>query len=370
MKKICFVATNNFAVENFLKNLIFETSKYYKVLIICFGANKLKKKFKKKNIIFKNVNIDRKINLLKDLLALFKIVSILKKEKIDIVHSIMPKTGFLVAVAGFLAGTKIRIHTFTGQIWCNYRNLKRFFFIKIDELIIYLNNYIFVDSFGQKKFLEKNLIHKKKLKILGNGSVSGFDIDMFKNKLKKKKSRKNTPTRILFVGRINTDKGIFDLLEAFNSLEKKFNIQLIISGSIDDMTIKDKFLNKINIGNILWIKDDIEIKNSYLEADLFCLPSYREGFGNSVVEANIAKLPVLISNIYGFGDIIKNNLYSRKCIPGDIKDLKKNLEKILINIDVYKRKSKKNILKIKKLYTMEKVLVEYIKFYKKITNEQ
>ena len=153
MKKICFVATNNFAIENFLKNLILETSKFYKIHIICSEANKLKKIFKGKNITIYNIAISRKINLINDINALLKISSILRKEKIDIVHSIMPKTGLLVAIAGIIARTKIRVHTFTGQIWCNYKFLKRFFFIKIDELIINLNNYILVDSFSQKKFL-------------------------------------------------------------------------------------------------------------------------------------------------------------------------------------------------------------------------
>lgn len=369
MKKICFVATNNFAIEIFLKNLILETSKLYKVFIICSEANKLKKIFKGKNIKIYNVNISRKINIINDVNALFKIAYKLRKEKIDIVHSIMPKTGLLVALAGFMVRTKIRIHTFTGQIWCNYKFLKRFFFIKIDELIINLNNHILVDSFSQKKFLKKNLNHRNKLKVIGNGSITGFDLKSIKKKLKKNFLKKNKLIKILFVGRINKDKGVFDLIDAFEDLKKKFNVQLIIAGNIDDSQIKNKFLRKIKINNLNWIKDQIEIKKSYSKADIFCMPSLREGFGNSVIEANIAKLPVLISDIYGFGDIIKNKLYSTKCLPGDIKDIKKNLEKILVNFDLYKKKSKKNILKIKKLYSMERIIIEYMKFYKKISNE-
>ena len=93
----------------------------------------------------------------------------------------------------------------------------------------------------------------------------------------------------------------------------------------------------------MWL-NKLEIK-SYLMSDIFCLPSYREGFGNAVIEANIAKLAVLITDIYGFSDI-KNKLYSRKCKPNDSNDLKK-IEKILINLKKYKNKSKKNFFKIK-----------------------
>ena len=101
-------------------------------------------------------------------------------------------------------------------------------------------------------------------------------------------------------------------------------------------------------------------------SDIFCLPSYREGFGNAVIEANIAKLAVLITDIYGFSDIIKNKLYSRKCKPNDSNDLKKNLEKILINLKKYKNKSKKNFFKIKKLYDQKILINEYCKFYKSL----
>lgn len=366
MKKICYIATNNFAIENFLKNLIQKVSEHYKVIIICSGASKFKKVFKKKNIVLYDVNIERKINLIKDFSSLLKIILILRKEKVDIAHSIMPKTGLLVSIAGIISGTKIRIHTFTGQIWCNLNLFKKFFFIKIDELIILLNNYIFVDSFGQKKFLEDNLNHRKKLKVIGNGSISGFDLKMFKEKKLNRLLFKKDKINILFVGRINKDKGIFNLIEAFENLKYKFNIRLIVSGTIDDMKIKENFLTLVKKNNILWLRNKPEIKKSYLISDIFCLPSYREGFGNSVIEANIAKLPVLITDIYGFGDIIKNKLYSRKCIPNDSNDLKKNLEKILINLKKYKSKSKKNFFKIKKLYDQKMIINEYYKFYKSL----
>ena len=333
MKKICIIATNNFAIQIFLKTLILQICKYYKVVIICSGASKLKKIFIKKNISFFDIKIERKIHLRDDLKALLRITSILKTEKVDIAHSIMPKTGLLVSLAGLLSGTKIRVHTFTGQIWCNFSFIKKFFFIKIDELIILLNNYILVDSFAQKKFLKKNLNHTHKLKVLGNGSIAGFDIDMFKKKNTQKFFLSKKKINILFVGRITKDKGIFDLIKAYENLKNQYNIRLIVSGNIDDNKIKNDFIKKVKKNNILWFKDKVDIKSSYLISDLFCLPSYREGFGNSVIEANIANLPVLISNIYGFGDIIKNKLYSRTCIPGDRNDLKKNLEKILINLN-------------------------------------
>lgn len=369
MKKICFIATNYHAVDNFLKNIILEICNDYKLFIICSNASKLKKILKKKNITFLDVDIERKINLLRDIKSLVKIISIFKKEKIDIAHSIMPKTGLLVSLAGIIAGTRIRIHTFTGQIWCNFGGIKKFFFIKLDEIIIFLNSYIFVDSFSQKKFLEKNLRHRNKIKVIGNGSISGFDLEMFKKKNLRYFLRRTKIINILFVGRITIDKGIFDLIEAYEDLKGRYKVKLIVSGNVDDMKIKKKFISKIRKNNILWLKNKLDIKRSYLISDIFCLPSYREGFGNSVIEANIAQLPVLITDIYGFGDIIKNKLYSRKCLPHNIYDLKKNLELILKNIKSYKIKSNKNFLKVKTLYNKKNIIKEYVRFYESISYE-
>tara|TARA_E500000178_G_scaffold350899_1_gene410797 strand:+ start:93 stop:1196 length:1104 start_codon:yes stop_codon:yes gene_type:complete len=363
MKKICFVSTTSFSIENFLKDLILTLSKRYKVFIICTDSSKLKKFFKNKNIRLIEININRKINIFKDIKSLVKIFYFLKKNKIDIVHSIMPKSGLLSCLASFFSNTKVRVHTFTGQVWCNMSFLKKFFFIKIDEIIFLLNTHILADSFSQKKFLERNLNHKNKLKVLANGSISGFDIDKFK-KIKNKKNKKKT-YKILYLGRITKDKGVMDLIEAYEIVKKRMNIELIIAGKLDDEEIKHQFLNKLHKNNIRWIKNNLNIKKAFLNKDLFCSLSLREGFGNTIIEANLAKLPVLITNIYGHGDIIKNKLYSRKVEPQNIADIVKNLEIILNNLNSYKKRINSNIFKIKRLYSKKIVIDKYLKFYDK-----
>ena len=64
-------------------------------------------------------NIARNIRPFKDLWSLIKLFFVFKKSKFDLIHSITPKAGLLSAVAGFFAGTPVRLHTFTGIRWIN-----------------------------------------------------------------------------------------------------------------------------------------------------------------------------------------------------------------------------------------------------------
>src|SRR5664279_3672549 len=97
--------------------------------------------------------IERKVSPWSDLLALIQLVALFRRERFDLVHSIMPKTGLLSMFAGWLAGVSNRIHTFTGQVWATKRGWKRYVLKLFDKLIVLFATCIFVDSPSQRNFL-------------------------------------------------------------------------------------------------------------------------------------------------------------------------------------------------------------------------
>src|SRR3990167_9541123 len=133
-KKVCFVTTIEMTVRAFLLEHIRAMSEIYDVCIIANTENPDFLKSLEINVIVIPVVIERKIYLLHDIKALFRLYWLFRKNGFDVVHSIMTKSGLLGMVAGFLARVPNRVHTFTGQLWVKQSGFKHFFLKSIDRL--------------------------------------------------------------------------------------------------------------------------------------------------------------------------------------------------------------------------------------------
>lgn len=267
------------------------------------------------NVKFHVVKIARHIDLKKDLSALFHMINLFWSEGFDIVHSHTPKAGLITALAGILSFRKKRIHTFTGQVWVDYVGFKRFLFKSIDKLICSINTFCYVDGHGQKKFLISNHIGSDaSLKVVRKGSLSGLDTERFnpsRNILKGKEIRHfNFPNFdgqvILFLGRINQDKGIRELLESFNFLQAKYPLRLLMVGPREPMPqdLDDLFTTMCKDQSIVHIDFVTNVEDYYSAADIYCLPTYREGCPVTILEASAMEKPVVASRIYGVSDTV------------------------------------------------------------------
>ena len=187
MKKICIITAVPDTINAFLKEHIHLISQNYSLTIITSSNHNIFSKIRKKSRLI-SVNIKRKTDLYNDFKSLIKLKKIFNNEKFDLILSITPKAGLLASLASCLSGiNNIRIHWFTGQIWATKTGPKRKFFKYIDKLIVSCVNYVLVDSHSQFKFLKsENVLDSKKGKVLGNGSISGVDLKLFKFRYQKK----------------------------------------------------------------------------------------------------------------------------------------------------------------------------------------
>ena len=258
-----------------------------------------------------HIEIEREISLKNDIKATFQLFKIFRKEQFDIVHSHTPKAGLLVAIASFLARIPIRIHTFTGQVWANYSILKKIFFIMLDRIVSELNTINYVDGIYQREFLIRwNAARADKLKVIGKGSHYGLNINRFKadpaivSELREKLGL-NDKFVIGYLGRLNKDKGISELIKAYEEI-KKDNFKLLLVGPIEN--IPEDEIEKIkNDKDIIWIDYVKDVPNYLSLMSVFVFPSKREGFPLSVLEASLIEIPVVVSHIYGNIDTVIDN---------------------------------------------------------------
>src|SRR5271169_1732946 len=151
MKKLCIVATIPAVVYSFMQGHIRASAKKWQVTIVSHpeGAELLHDM----GAQFWPLAIQRKMSPWEDLLALIQLILFFRRERFDLVHSIMPKTGLLAMAAAWLTGVPNRMHTFTGQVWANKRGWKRSLLKRSDQLIVFFATHVVVDSPSQRDFL-------------------------------------------------------------------------------------------------------------------------------------------------------------------------------------------------------------------------
>lgn len=313
MKKFCIVVSTPMTVKAFLVKHIKVLQDDYKIYIVSSEIVDYKTEFGLE-VTSKKINIDRKISILHDIKSIYELYQFLQQEKFDMVLSVTPKAGFVSSLASFLARTKVRTHFFTGQVWATKEGVFRFILKSLDKLIATLNTHNLIDSPSQKEFLiREKVVKENKSKVLLSGSISGVDVNKFlfnediRERLKKKYEIKNNDVVFMFIGRLNIDKGIFDLVKAFKEILKNYeHVKLFLIGP-DEEGIESKisdFLKHKNVIRIDYVSNPQEILNI---ADVLVLPSYREGFGTIVIEAASMGIPCIASDIYGLSDAILNN---------------------------------------------------------------
>lgn len=315
--KIVRATTVPLSLNAFCKGMLKELSKKYEVIAVSAPGQELKEVMVREGVRTIAVPMKRHISIIKDCKSLLKMWRVFRKEKPEMVHSMTPKAGMICMMAAWLAKIPVRVHTFTGLVFPTAKGLKRRILMFTDWLTCACATHIIPEGEGVKEDLLDNGITKKPLKVLGYGNVRGVDMEYYSRredvirKMEDLDLRDESRFTFLFVGRIVGDKGINELCHAFSRIHNKIhNTRLLLVGDYEDgldpvrddteELIKD---DKNNISTIGWKNGD-ELLAYYAAADCFVMPSYREGFPNTVLEAGAMGLPSIVTNINGSREII------------------------------------------------------------------
>lgn len=331
-KSICFVVAVPITALAFLSDHISELSKEYDIFLM----GNIKNGQDISTLPLKgwhHIDIERSISLGRDFQAIWQAWRYFQKMKFDAIHSVTPKAGLVSALAGKLAGINHRTHIFTGQVWATEKGIMRYLLKAIDRIIVLCDNHILVDGKSQRTFLvNEGILHEGQAIVFGKGSISGVNSIRFRpnfmdrNLIRKSIGIQDNILTFIFLGRLNHDKGIGELFEAFNSLVSEVdNAFLIIVGRDEEGYINTlpKYKNIIKGKNFHYYGSTNEPEKVLNAGDVFVLPTYREGFGSSVLEAACIGLPSICSDAYGVQDAFIENETGIKCHIGDAYSLYK-----------------------------------------------
>jgi glycosyltransferase involved in cell wall biosynthesis len=313
-KKICFVVSSTMTVNAFLREPIRRLSEHYDVYIMVNLNPEEAPPDLDGSVKILPIRIERNISLWRDCLALWQMIRLFRHYRFQLVHSVTPKAGLLAMTSAFLAGVGIRIHTFTGQVWATRTGLSRWLLKNADRWIGWLSTGALVDSASQRSFLlEESVLVEAKSGVLAQGSISGVDTDRFKPddraraKIRAALSIPAEDMVFLYLGRLNHDKGLLDLASAFAGIRDQEAYLLVVGPDEDRIGPQMLALAESNAKRVIFLGFAANPEEYLAAADVLCLPSYREGFGNVVIEAAAVGIPAIGSRIYGLVDAIAEN---------------------------------------------------------------
>ncbi len=299
---------------------IYFNRKGYRQYVVCSPSEHLDNYARKMGFGYRAIGIAREINIVKDIAAVYKICRYIRQNKIDIVVGHTPKGALLAMIAATLMRIRRRIYFRHGLVYETMKGFKRLLMVKMDRLTALLATRIVVVSPSlARQSLEDRLNDAGKQIILGKGTCGGIDaiskfnpgnIDHYKLiRLKEKLGILPETFVIGYCGRIVRDKGIGELVNAFEIIKDKTGkeLKLLLVGEFEKRDalspeIIDKIKTDRDIIQTGFIFDDIEYYYSLF--NLYILPSYREGFPISVLEASAMQLPVLTTRATGCIDSI------------------------------------------------------------------
>ena len=200
----------------------------------------------------------------------------------------------------------------------------------MDRLIFRFSTWCYVDSHSQRDFLLKErVVTDSASSVLLSGSISGVDIRRFAPSAEariKIRNELNIPADalvFLFLGRLTLDKGVMDLVDAFYRLAGELQDVVLLVVGPDEAGVRQRVAASGTpaAGQVQFV-DYTDRPEDYMNAaDVFCLPSYREGFGSVIIEAAAVGIPSIGSRIYGITDAIVDGETGFLHEVGDAEDI-------------------------------------------------
>lgn len=383
--KLIRTTTIPLSLDKLLEGQLNYLNKYYKVVGVSGEGEELRVVEKRECVQVIPVKMERKIAPINDIVSLWKLYKLFKKEKPLIVHSITPKAGLLSMVAAYLVKVPIRMHTFTGLIFPSKKGLFQKLLITMDKVLCKFATHIYPEGKGVKNDLLGYGITSKPLKILANGNVNGINTSYFNPVLFAQTQNETLKEQLgiakddfvfIFVGRLVGDKGINELVKAFREISRKSKVESQKSHSsaaersrsqitvpttnnqqpTNNSKLKTQHLKLLLVGpleteldpllpetleeisnnqHIISVGWQQDVRSYFAISNVLVFPSYREGFPNVVLQAGAMGLPSIVTDINGCNEIITHGENGWIIPVKDTKAILKAMKHILLNKEAY-----------------------------------
>ncbi|WP_282018053.1 glycosyltransferase family 4 protein [Salegentibacter mishustinae] len=305
---------------------------------------------RKDGVKTKVIHLKRPPSLFNDLFSVLQLSLFFIFNRFDIISVSTPKASLVGTLAAKISFQNNIIYTLRGRAYEGATGFKRKFYEFIERFVCTNSKKVFCISHELRKdIIQKGICEEDKIFTIGSGSSNGVDLRKFSrdkhtiergSQIRLKYNLRKDDLLILYSGRIRRDKGINELVFAFDALSQKHtNVFLLIQGKYDHFDPLDPKVLKIikensRVIEASWQKD---IEDYYAASNIFAFPSHREGFGNVAIEASAMELPVIGFDVIGCRESIKNEVSGILVPEIDSKIFAQKLEELILNPNLRNR---------------------------------
>lgn len=317
------------------------------------------------------IPIERRIAPLADLKALLALVFAFRRDRPDLVHSMTAKGGLLGMLASFITRVPRRVHTFQGELWPHFTGFKRAFFRSLDWLVVKLATDITVVSGSERDFLRhEGVLAATQGEVLGSGSICGVDLTRFRSytekrvEMREKLGISEETFVVLYLGRLQRDKGLDVLRDAFFLLEQQTEcpLKLLVVGPDED-GLREGLKRALGDAVILHPHTD-RPEDFIAAADTLALPSFREGFGMVLIEAAAMGVPSVASRIYGISSAVADGETGLLFEMGNAEDMAAKMRALIDDEELRRTLSAQGIERTMREFDQKVVLAHFRDYYR------
>ncbi len=373
--RICVISATPLTMFFFFSEHLRRLSKWADVTVVYNKSCDLEVQPINAPVAVKHINIKRSISLVSDICAVFSLIFFLKRNHFDMVVTLVPKAGLIGMVAAWFCRIPIRLNIFQGEAWSIKEGASRLLLRSTATLTAICSTDLLAVSKSQRDFLiNEGVTSARKLSVLGSGSIAGVDLGRFKPdkeiraKIRNQYNVAEEDNLLLFVGRITLDKGVVHLVKSFAEvLTLEPNTFLVLVGPDEEGLTEQlkSFIRHEDQHKLIFTGFSREPESFMAAADIFCLPSRREGFGMVALEAAACELPSIGTNIYGLQDAIVHQKTGLLIPSGDIATLITALKTLIRDPALRSRFGRFGRNRVQSDFEAHLVIENYLTYFRK-----
>ena len=374
--KVCLISATPLTIHFFFKEFVTELSEWADVTLVFNASENTEIQPIELPCDVESLPLKRQISPVFDLICLIRLFNLFRTKRFDMVITLVPKAGLLGSLAALAANVGVRLHIFQGEVWSSKSGLLRFILKCCDKITVMASNALLAVSISEREFLiSEKVVRAENILVLGQGSISGVNTSVFRPdtdarmKWRRHHGIKENECLILFLGRINRDKGVLELFLACRQLLREFaDVKLAIVGPDED-SLTNRMIAQLDtqIKSRVICPGLSKVPHEWLNAsDILALPSYREGFGVVALEASACERPVIATKIHGLTDAVIDAKTGILVPHRDSEALYNALKLLSQNPDLRVRLGKEGRVRVKDDFEQKVVVKRYIDFIAKL----
>ena len=370
---------------NFLKGQVeFMKQRGFEVHALSSPGELLQQFGDREQVIVHAVPMNRRITPLQDLLAVFRLWQCLRRIRPEIVHASTPKGGLVGIISAWLARSPVRIYHMRGLPLMTATGYKRSLLWWSEKVSCLLAHQVICVSHSLREVaVAEGLCPASKIKALLGGSSNGVDAtDRYSPAHfdagvgQTTRHQYSIPADALvvgFVGRLVRDKGIAELVEAWNVLRDEFpHLHLLVVGPFEPQDPVSSEAEQV-------LRNDARVHLTgmmhntsplYAAMDILTLPTYREGFPNTPLEAAAMQLPVVATSIPGCIDAVQDGVTGTLVPPRNAEALTQAIRVYLQNPDLRRQHGQAGRDRVMKNFCQEVIWDAFYQEYRRLLQEK